>query len=58
MLFQSRKTVLLNLILISFVEKVDTLKEIIISQSNKATKNADISTKLIGDNEDIIPHRN
>ena len=54
MLFQSRKTVLLNLILISFVEKVDTHKEIIISQSNKATKNTNISTKLIEDNEDIL----
>ena len=38
----------------SFVEKVDTLKEIITSQSNKATKNTDITTKLIEDNEDIL----
>ena len=54
MLFQSRKTTSKSNFNFSFVEKVDTLKEIIISQSNKATKNTDISSKLIEDNEDIL----
>ena len=38
----------------SFVEKVDILNEIEMSQSNKATHNTDIPTKLIKDNEDIF----
>ena len=38
----------------SFVEKVDILKEIKMLQSNKATKNTDIPTKLIKDNADIF----
>ena len=38
----------------SFVEKVDILKEIKMLQSNKATQNADIPTKLIKDNADIF----
>ena len=39
---------------ISFVEKVDILKEIKMLQSNKATQNNDIPTKLIRDNVDIF----
>ena len=38
----------------SFVEKVDILKEIKMLQSNKATQNTDIPTKLIEDNVDIF----
>ena len=38
----------------SFVEKVDILKEIKMLQSNKATQNTDIPTKLIKDNADIF----
>ena len=38
----------------SFVEKTDILKEIKILQSNKATQNIDIPTKLIKDNADIF----
>ena len=38
----------------SFVEKVDILKEIKMLQSNKATQNTDILTKLIKDNADIF----
>ena len=37
-----------------FVEKVNVLKEIEILQSNKATQNTDIPTKLIEDNADIF----
>ena len=37
-----------------FVEKVDILKEIQMLQSNKATQNTDIPTKLIKDNTDIF----
>ena len=39
---------------LSFVEKVDILKEIKMLQSNKATQNTDIPTKLIKDNADIF----
>ena len=38
----------------SFVEKVDILKEIKMLQSNKATQNTDIPTKLIKNNADIL----
>ena len=38
----------------SFVEKVAILKEIKMSQSNKATPNTDMPTKLIKDNADIF----
>ena len=38
----------------SFVEKVDILKEIKTLQSNKATQNTDIPTKLIKGNADIF----
>ena len=38
----------------SFVEKVDIMKEIKMSQSNKATQNTDITTKLIKDNADFF----
>ena len=38
----------------SFFEKVDILKEIKMLQSNKATQNTDIPTKLIKDNADIF----
>ena len=38
----------------SFVEKVDILKEIKMLQSNKATQNTDIPTKLIKDNAGIF----
>ena len=38
----------------SFVEKADILKEIQMLQSNKATQNIDIPTKLIKDNADIF----
>ena len=38
----------------SFVEKVDILKEIKMLQSNKATQNTDIPTKLIKNNADIF----
>ena len=37
-----------------FVEKVDILKEIKMLQSNKATQNTNIPTKLIKDNADIF----
>ena len=37
-----------------FVEKVDILKEIKMLQSNKATQNTNIPTKLIKDNTDIF----
>ena len=53
MLLQSKKTVLLNLILISRLLK-DILKEIKMLQSNKATQNTDIPNKLIKDNIDIL----
>ena len=60
MLLQSKKIVLLNLILISksnfnfpFVEKLDVLKDIKVLESNKATQNTDIPTKF-EDNADII----
>ena len=52
---QPKKTVLLNLILISrLLKKVDILKEIKMLQLNKATQNTDIPTKLIKDNGDIF----
>ena len=38
----------------SLVQIVDILKEIKISQSNKATQNTDIPSKLIKDNVDIF----
>ena len=38
----------------NFNEKVDILKEIKMLQSNKATQNTDIPTKLIKDNADIF----
>ena len=38
----------------SFVEKVDILKEINMLQSNKATQNVNIRTKLIKGNADIF----
>ena len=38
----------------SFVEKVEILKEIKMLQSNEATQNTDIPTKLIKDNVDIF----
>ena len=38
----------------SFFEKVDILKEIKMLQSNKATQNTDIPTKLIKDNMQIF----
>ena len=38
----------------SFVEKVDILKEIKMLQSNKATQNTDIPTKLLKGNADIF----
>ena len=38
----------------SFVDKVDILNEIKMLQSNKATQNTDIPTKLIKDNADIF----
>ena len=38
----------------SFVEKVDILKEIKMLQSNKATQNTDIPTKLIKDDANIF----
>ena len=38
----------------SFVEKVDILKKIKMLQSNKATQNTDIPTKLIKNNADIF----
>ena len=37
-----------------FVEKVDIVKEIKMLQSNKATQNTDIPTKLIKNNADIF----
>ena len=37
-----------------FAEKVDILKEIKMLQSNKATQNTDIPTKLIKGNADIL----
>ena len=38
----------------SFVEKVDILNEIKLLQSNKATQNTDVPTKLIKENADIF----
>ena len=38
----------------SFVEKVDILKEIKMLQSNKATQNTNIPTKLIKDDADVF----
>ena len=40
---------------VSFVEKVDILKEIKMFQSNKVTQNTDIPTNLTKDNAGIFP---